>query len=104
VGNVGWLRGGLPLMPDARPDDGLLDAVVFSARGPAGWLALVVQVMLRRSASSRLTRVRFCELRVETLRPQPWELDGEVMGETADLVIVAQPGRLVLRTPPGALS
>jgi YegS/Rv2252/BmrU family lipid kinase len=101
VGNVGWLRGGLPLMPDARPDDGLLDAVVFSARGLAGWLALVVQVMLRRDASSRLTRVRFRELRVETARPQPWELDGEVMGETAELVIVARPGQLVLRTVGG---
>ncbi len=103
VGNVGWLRGGLPLMPDARPDDGLLDAVVLSARGLAGWLALVVQVVLRRSGSDRLTRIRFCELRVVTGRPQPWELDGEVMGETAELVIVAQPGRLVLRTPPGPL-
>jgi YegS/Rv2252/BmrU family lipid kinase len=103
VGNVGWLRGGLPLMPDARPDDGLLDAVVFSARGLARWLVLIGQVLLRRGGSDSFTRIRFCELRIETARPQPWELDGEFMGETADLVIAAQPGRLVLRTAPGAL-
>lgn len=34
VGTVGWLRDDrLPLLPDARPDDGMLDAIVLIARG-----------------------------------------------------------------------
>jgi YegS/Rv2252/BmrU family lipid kinase len=99
IGNVGWLRGGLPLMPDARPDDGLLDAVVLNARGLAGWLALAVHVILRRSGSGRLSRIQFSELRLDVDRAQPWELDGEFMGETRQLTVVAVPGRLVLRLP-----
>ena len=99
VGNVGWLRGGLPLMPDARPDDGLLDAVVLNARGVAGWLALAAQVIMRRGASSRLTRIQFTELRLDVDRAQPWELDGEFMGETRQLAVVTLPGRLMLRLP-----
>jgi diacylglycerol kinase family enzyme len=63
VGNVGWLRGGLPLLPDARPDDGMLDAVVLIARGLPGWLAVAAEVLLRRPDQE-----------------QPWGLDGEVMG------------------------
>jgi len=99
IGNVGWLRGGLPLMPDARPDDGILDAVVLTARGWAGWLALAGHVITRRKASSQLTRITFCELRIDVDRLQPWELDGEFIGETRELTVTAQPGRLVLRLP-----
>ena len=100
VGNVGWLRGGLPLLPDARPDDGLLDAVVLLARGLTGWLAVAAGILLRRPADGRIYRVQFTRLRVTADRHQPWELDGEVMGSTRQLTIVAQPGALLLQMPP----
>jgi diacylglycerol kinase family enzyme len=103
IGNVGWLRGGLPLMPAARPDDGLLDAVVLNARGLAGWAEIAAQVVTRRAGSARLRRFQFSRLRVEVDRPQPWELDGELMGETRQLTVTALPRRLVLRVPPPGL-
>jgi YegS/Rv2252/BmrU family lipid kinase len=100
VGNVGWLRGGLPLLPDARPDDGMLDAVVLTAGGLSGWLSAVVGILLRRQAHHGIYRIQFTELRVTLGREEPWELDGEVMGSTRELTVVAQPGALLLRMPP----
>ena len=99
VGNVGWLRGGLPLLPDARPDDGMLDAVVLTADGLAGWLSVAANILLRRRARGRIYRVQFTELRVTLHQEQPWELDGEVMGSTRQLTVAAQPGALLLRMP-----
>ncbi len=99
VGNVGWLRGGVPLLPDARPDDGMLDAVALRARGWGAWIALAAQILARKDAISRVTRLVFRELVVECSTEQPWELDGEIMGLTRRLVIAAQPGRLLLRLP-----
>lgn len=99
VGNVGWLRGGIPLLPDARPDDGKLDAVALRARSLASWFAIAGHVLLRRGESGRVTRFVFTDLVVATARPQPWELDGEFMGRTNRLVITALPGWLLLRLP-----
>jgi YegS/Rv2252/BmrU family lipid kinase len=99
VGNVGWLRGGVPLLPDARPDDGLLDAVVLDARGLTGWLTVIADILLRRPAYGRVYRIQFTRLRVTLDSDQPWELDGEVMAPTRQLTVVAQPGSLLLRMP-----
>ena len=100
VGNVGALQGGLQLLPDAQPDDGLLDVVVLTARGWADWLAVAVHVLLRRSgATAQVTRRTCRELRIDTDRAHPWELDGEVMGSTRQLVITIRPGVLLVRVP-----
>jgi diacylglycerol kinase family enzyme len=108
VGNVGALQGGLPLLPDARPDDGRLDLVVFAARGWGSWLAVAMHVLLRRPGeSAQVTSRTFAELRIDTDRAQLWELDGEVMGHTRQLVITIRPGTLLLRVPdtnPGRIS
>jgi len=99
VGNVGSLQGGVALLPEARPDDGLLDLMVLTAHGWAGWLALTMDVLLRRDRTRHIARVQFRQLRVDLDRPQLWELDGEVMGSTRALLIVVQPGALLVRVP-----
>jgi YegS/Rv2252/BmrU family lipid kinase len=104
VGNVGWLRGGLPLLPDARPDDGKLDAVVLVSGGLAGWLAVAAGILLRRPAHGGIYRIQFTRLEVTLDQEQPWELDGEVMGSTRQLTVVVQPGALLLRMPPARRS
>jgi YegS/Rv2252/BmrU family lipid kinase len=99
VGNVGCLRGGVPLLPDARPDDGMLDAVVLNARGWAGWIALTAQILRKRDVANRATRMVFRELVVECGTEQPWEIDGELMGTTSRMVIAPRPDRVLLRLP-----
>lgn len=100
VGNVGWLQGGVRLLPDALPDDGALDAVALTARGWASWVRLAVRVLLRRESPGRMTWMSFQRLTITTDRAQPWQLDGEVMGGTRRLQITTLPGRLLVRVPP----
>jgi YegS/Rv2252/BmrU family lipid kinase len=100
VGNVGWLRGGLPLLPDARPDDSMLDAIVLAPGGLTGWLPVAADIVLRRPARDKIYRVQFSELELTLDQEQPWELDGEVMGSARRLTVMTQPGALLLRMPP----
>ena len=103
VGNVGALQGGLQLLPEAQPDDGLLDVVVLTARGWAGWLTVAAHVLRRRSdPTARVIRRTCRELRIDTDHAQLWELDGEVMGRTRRLVITIRPGVLLVRAPADA--
>lgn len=97
VGNVGWLQAGLPLFPDAQPDDGILDVVVLPPRGWAGWVAFVLHVILR-SPTARVMRACFTELRIELDREHMWEVDGEVIGRTRSLDIKLHAEKLTLRT------
>lgn len=97
VGNVGWLQGGLPLLPDAEPDDGRLDLVVLPARGWAGWLAFGLHLLTRRK-TDQVFRTTFADLRVDADREHMWEVDGEV-GRTRSLVVAVHDEKLTLRVP-----
>jgi diacylglycerol kinase family enzyme len=52
VGNVGRLQGGMRLLNDAQPDDGLLDVAILSPRTLRHWAALGWAV-LRRNRHAR---------------------------------------------------
>ena len=47
VGNVGFLQAGLPLLPDAAIDDGLLDVVILHPRNFLSWIPLAWRVLLK---------------------------------------------------------
>jgi diacylglycerol kinase family enzyme len=99
VGNVGSLPGHLRLLPDAVPDDGVLDAAVLTAWGVIGWLGLVADVVLLRRKTALLTRLPFRELSITSRRARPWEIDGDVMGSALQLTVSVRPGSLLVRVP-----
>jgi diacylglycerol kinase (ATP) len=100
IGNLGRLQGGLPIMPDARPDDGLLDVAVLQTRTLPDWLALAVQVVLRRRRKDPWLEV-FQAGRVEVHcdRPQPVERDGDPASARDHLVVEVVPAALTLCVP-----
>jgi diacylglycerol kinase (ATP) len=101
VGNLGRLQGGLPIMPDARPDDGLLDVAVLRTRTLPDWVRLALRVLLRRRRKDpELEVLRARRIEVRCGRPQPVERDGDPAGETDHVVVDVVPHALTLCVPP----
>ncbi|MEU6890209.1 diacylglycerol kinase family protein [Streptomyces sp. NPDC046557] len=116
IGNVGTLQGGLPLLPDARPDSGRLEVVLLDPRGARGWLAaaghLGSHMLPGRATRTAGAAVRgavaggaleyFSAVRVDIrfARPQPRELDGDVVGAGTRLTAEVEPGALRIWLPP----
>jgi diacylglycerol kinase family enzyme len=65
-------------------------------------VAVAADILLRRAAHGGTHRLRFSALQVTLDPEQPWELDGEVMGSTRRLTVMAEPGALLLRVPRGS--
>ena len=115
VGNCGSLPGNLLLLPEARIDDGFLDAVVLRPKGPGGWARiysrLAVGAVLHRVKGGpqilraaptfhalRYTQARSLELRLHS--PQRIELDGDSFGEVSNLRVSVVHHGLTVRVPP----
>ena len=100
IGNVGYLQAGIPLLPDAVIDDGLLDVVVIAPRRSLGWLSLVARVMLRRpKTDDRLARMTGRSVVVRAANPTPRQLDGDSVGPGHELRAEVQAGVLLVRVP-----
>ena len=101
IGNLGRLQGGLPIMPDARPDDGLPDVAVLQTRTMLDWLALAVRVVARRRRKDpQLEPFQARRIEIDCDRPQPVERDGDPAGARDHLVVEVVPRALTLCVPP----
>ncbi len=101
IGNVGRLQGGIDLLPDAEPDDGVLDVVAITPRNVLEWARVGLNVIIRRvDQDGQVQHWRGRRIEIRTLQPQPMQLDGDPLGETMRLVVQVEPGALLLRVPP----
>jgi undecaprenyl-diphosphatase len=99
VGNVGGLRGGLHLMSDARPDDGLLDVAVLMPPRRRSWLPLAWSLLLRRPTAPVMETFQARRVEIISDRQHPRELDGELIEPSQTLTAAVRPAALWLCVP-----
>jgi diacylglycerol kinase (ATP) len=101
VGNVGRLQGGLVLMPDAEPANGELDVAVVAPRNFGHWIQLIVGVALRRAKVPRREILRARHVVIESDRPHPRQIDGDVIDPGTRLEARVLAGSLQVCVPAG---
>lgn len=100
AGNSGLLPGGFSLLPDARPDDGLLDVGVLAPHGPLGWPRLAARVLAHSHRQDRmLERFQARKIEITSTAFLPREIDGELISQGHALTVTVQPGALTVRMP-----
>lgn len=121
VGNCGSLPGGLLLIPEARPDDGLLDIVALRPEGWFGWLKVWNKLafengVLRKSAAGRkiidlnndVRSVRYAKGRDFELTlddgTEEVQLDGDAWGRARAVHTWVDAGALLVKMPAGAVA
>jgi len=100
IGNVGQLQGGMPLIPDARIDDGLLDVVLLHPQRFLSWLPLSYRIITKRPhVDETVMRLRGRVIHVRASADNPRQLDGDPVADGRELVAKCAQGRLLVRVP-----
>jgi YegS/Rv2252/BmrU family lipid kinase len=102
VGNFGRLQGGLEVLPDAEPDDGVLSVGVLGTRSLSDWLRLAGRVLLGRvrgSTGPPLEVFSAQRVEIECDRPQPVQRDGDPAAPTRRFAVEVIPDALTMCVP-----
>ena len=99
VGNVGELRGGLRLLPDARPDDGLLDVAVLMPPRRRSWLPLAWSLIWYRPTAPLMETFQARQVQIVSDQQQPREFDGDLIEPSHTLTATVRPAALWLCAP-----
>ncbi len=103
LANMGKITGGLAVLPDASPNDGLLDVGIVKATTLAHWAHLMGSALLGRAHRDAALEVH--QARRVTLQPrreQPVQFDGEDGGRTKKLTVEIVPQAVFVLLPADA--
>ncbi len=109
IGNCGSIQGGVTLLPDAEPDDGLLDLLAVRSEGAVQWAdalrSMVWDNGIRRlfdrdrkaAGTDTVDHAQARRLRIELPDPRPFEIDGEEVGDVQAFTATIEAGALLVR-------
>lgn len=100
VGNVGFLQAGLPLLPEATIDDGVIDVVLLNPRRFLHWLLVVWRVLGRgKKTDDTVNRMTGRKVVIRAAHDAPRQVDGDPIGAGQELICECLPGKLLVRAP-----
>jgi YegS/Rv2252/BmrU family lipid kinase len=100
VGNVGFLQAGMPLLPDASIDDGVLDIVILHPRRFLSWIPVAYRVLAKRPRTDEtINRMTGRTVTLRAMSDTPRQLDGDSIGSGRELRMTCIHGRLLVRVP-----
>ncbi len=100
IANVGELQGGLRLLPQADPEDGLLDVALLAPVGLRDWAHLGRRVLAGRAPAGGVLEVMRGRRVVVRANPaQPVQYDGDLVAGARGLAAQVVPGGLLVRVP-----
>jgi YegS/Rv2252/BmrU family lipid kinase len=100
IGNVGYLQAGMPLLPDAAIDDGVLDVVILHPSRFLSWIPLAVRVLSKgKRTDDLINRMTGKTVSVRASTDTPRQLDGDSVGSGRELHAECVHGKLLVRVP-----
>jgi diacylglycerol kinase family enzyme len=100
VGNLGDIFSGIEVFEGSRPDDGLLELGVVTAKNTFQWVRTIGRVVLGRTEDSPFVfTTRGTRMRVTFDTPTAYELDGGVRKATKILRIEVRPKSITVCVP-----
>ena len=100
VGNLGTVRGGFKVFPEASERDGMLEVGVVTAHSVWQWLRVLSRVARGRPERSPFVEMtRGKKIVVRMSRPLAYELDGGVRSAAKKLKVRVAAGAITVRAP-----
>jgi diacylglycerol kinase family enzyme len=100
VVNLGRVQGGLPILPDAVPDDGQFDIAVLKTRTVGDWVGVATRILVRsRKPGPQVDTFRARKVEIRCDRAQPVQFDVDSVEPTDRLALEIDPSSLTLAVP-----